>query len=725
MAEKRSHILVVDDEEANRELLARRLFRKGFDVTCAEDGLQALTAIRDGAFDLVLLDHMMPNLSGAQVLQSLRKTHSSSDLPVIMVTAESDSTRIVEALELGANDYIVKPIDFAVALARMNTQLTRKHTEEALRDSEARFSLAANGTNDGIWDWNLKTNRIYYSSRWCSMLGLDPVDISANPSEWLSRIHPDDGPSTSEAIDAHLAGLTAFLEVEHKVQHKNGSYRWMLARGLATRLSDGTATRIAGSLTDITTSKASDPLTGLPNRLQFLDRLEQAIVETRNNPETHCAVIFMDLDRFKLVNDSLGHLVGDALLIGITRRLQSAVRSSDVLMRMSEAQRARRPQNEPGTCEISTAAGAPFCASSSEAQTVARFGGDEFAILLRGLNTPEDAVTVATRILSELSTPFQLGENEVYTSASLGIAITGTGYEADGSGQAAAMLRDADTAMYRAKAGGKNCFEVFDIAMRAETVARLRLETDLRRTIERGGFSLLYQPILSLKTNRIEGVEALIRWSDSDGKPVSPTIFIALAEETNLVVDIGKWVLGEACQQMAKWNTEAIGGRQLSLHVNVSCKEFLQRTFVERVSATLKSTGLSPHQLKLEITESGIMDNAELTSETLLELKSRSIGLSIDDFGTGYSSLSYLSRFPIDSLKIDRSFVSKLGGAPEDSLIVKAIIELAHALRLEVIAEGIETVQQLDLIRDLGCEFAQGYFISHPLTASEFEALCL
>ena len=283
------------------------------------------------------------------------------------------------------------------------------------------------------------------------------------------------------------------------------------------------------------------------------------------------------------------------------------------------------------------------------------------------------------------------------------------------------MLRDADTAMYRAKASGKNCFEVFDIAMRAEIVARLRLETDLRRTIERGGFSLLYQPILSLKTNRVEGVEALIRWRDSDGKPVSPSVFIALAEETNLVVDIGKWVLKEACQQMAKWNARDITGRQLSLHVNVSCKEFLQRTFVEQVSATLTSTGLNPYQLKLEITESGIMNNAELTSETLLELKRRSIGLSIDDFGTGYSSLSYLSRFPIDSLKIDRSFVSKLGGASEDSLIVKAIIELAHALRLEVIAEGIETEEQLDLIRDLGCEFAQGYFISHPLTASEFE----
>ena len=693
MAEKRSHILVVDDEEANRELLARRLLRKGFDVTCAEDGLQALAAIRDGVFDLVLLDHMMPNLSGAQVLQSLRKTHSSSDLPVIMVTAESDSTRIVEALELGANDYIVKPIDFAVALARMNTQLTRKQTEEALRDSEARFSLAASGTNDGIWDWNLKTNRIYYSPRWCSMLGLDPVDISDKPSEWLSRIHPDDGPSTSEAIDAHLAGQTAFLQVEHKVQHKNGSYRWMLARGLATRLSDGTPSRIAGSLTDITTSKASDPLTGLPNRLQFLDRLEQAIVETRNNPATHCAVIFMDLDRFKLVNDSLGHLVGDALLIGITRRLQSAVRSYDVLVRMSEA------------------------------QTVARFGGDEFAILLRGLNSAEDAVTVANRILAELATPFQLGEHEVYTTASLGIAISGTGYEADGSNQAAAMLRDADTAMYRAKAGGKNCFEVFDIAMRAETVARLRLETELRRTIERGGFSLLYQPIFSLKTNQIEGVEALIRWRDSEGNPVSPTIFIALAEETNLVVDIGKWVLREACQQMSKWNATAIGGSHLSLHVNVSCKEFLQQSFVEQVSAVLKSTGLSPHQLKLEISESGIMNNAELTSETLLELKRRSIGLSIDDFGTGYSSLSYLSRFPIDSLKIDRSFASKLGGASEDSLIVKAIIELAHALRLEVIAEGIETEEQLNLIRDLGCEFAQGYFISHPLTAEEFEAL--
>jgi diguanylate cyclase (GGDEF)-like protein len=435
-------------------------------------------------------------------------------------------------------------------------------------------------------------------------------------------------------------------------------------------------------------------LTGLPNRLQFLDRLEQAILDTRNNPSTHCAVIFLDLDRFKLVNDSLGHLTGDALLVAITRRLQLAVRSSDVLGRMAGG------------------------------QTVARFGGDEFAILLRGLQLPTTVVTVAERILAELSTPFQLGEVEVYASASLGIALSGTGYEANISNQAAAMLRDADTAMYRAKAGGKNRFEVFDICMRAETVARLRLETELRRTIERGGFSMLYQPILSLETNRIEGVEALIRWQDSDGVPVSPSIFIALAEETNMVVDIGKWVLAEACREMAVWN-QRLPGRELSLHVNVSCKEFLQHGFVEQVSSTLVSTGLDPRLLKLEITESGIMDNAELTSETLLELKRRNIGLSIDDFGTGYSSLSYLSRFPIDSLKIDRSFVAKLGNTAEDSHIVKAIIELAHALHLQVIAEGIETEQQLQLIRGLGCEFAQGFFIARPLTPGAFEQLML
>ncbi len=613
-----------------------------------------------------------------------------------MVTAESDSRRIVEALALGANDYLVKPFDFSVVLARMQMQLARKRTEEALRESEARFSLAASGTNDGIWDWNLITGRIYYSPRWCAMLGLDSGELSDRPSEWLERIHRDDRAAAAAALEAHLAGNTPFLEVEHKVCHKNGTYRWMLARGLATRQSNGRPSRIAGSLTDITTSKSSDALTGLPNRLQFLDRLEEAILETRANPQTHCAVIFLDLDRFKLVNDSLGHLIGDALLVGITRRLQAAVRASDVLGRVGAAQPV--------------------------AQTVARFGGDEFAILLRGLEDPSTAAAVADRILAELATPFQLGDNEVYATASLGIAMSGTGYENDPDGQAAAMLRDADTAMYRAKSAGKNRFEIFDICMRAETVARLRLETDLRRTIERGGFAMLYQPILSLRTERIEGVEALIRWRDSDGRPVSPNVFIALAEETNLVVEIGKWVLAEASRQMARWHG-CLPGAALALHVNVSCKEFLQPSFVEQVSSALQATGLDPKMLKLEITESGIMDNAELTSQTLLELKRRSIGLSIDDFGTGYSSLSYLSRFPIDSLKIDRSFVSKLGDAAEDSHIVKAIIELAHALRLQVIAEGIETQSQLQLIRDLGCEFAQGFYIARPLTAEAFAEL--
>ena len=459
----------------------------------------------------------------------------------------------------------------------------------------------------------------------------------------------------------------------------------MLSRGVAVRNLDGKAYRMAGSQTDITEGKVSDPLTGLPNRILFLDRLGCSIERATRHGEAF-AVLFLDLDRFKLVNDSLGHLAGDRLLIAIAERLERSVRAVDTVARVGGQ------------------------------HTIARLGGDEFTILLEGVKHVSDAVRVAERIQDNLKRPFQLDGHEIFTSASIGIATSETGYNAPED-----LLRDADTAMYQAKALGKARCEVFDADMREQAIARLDLETDLRRAVERKEFQLHYQPIVSFKTGLLAGFEALIRWRHPSRGLVEPAGFIQVAEETGLIVPIGSWVIGEACRQLRAWHVELPWTAGLSVHVNLSGKQFIQSDLADEIAAVLRETELPASNLSLEITESAIIENPTAVVAILEQLKALGVQISIDDFGTGHSSLSYLHRFPINSLKIDRSFVSAMSS--EQSGIVSAIIGLAHALQLEVIAEGVETAPHLAQLTELGCEYGQGYLFAKPLDASRARML--
>ena len=371
-------LLIVDDEESNRDMLSRRLKRQGFGVMVAADGPQALDCVRNHALDLVLLDIRMPGMSGMEVLKAIREGHSPTQLPVIMVTAESNSSSIVEALDLGANDYITKPVDLPVALARIRTHLSQKTLQEALRESEERYALAARGANDGLWDWNLKTGEIYLSARWKEMIGYAESEIGNQPEEWFSRVHPDDRERLRDAFEAHRRRQTPQLECEQRLLAKDGTYRWILTRGLAVWDGQGETTRMAGSHTDITVAKVADPLTGLPNRLLFMDRLERLIQYSRRRKDHQFAVLFLDVDRFKNINDSLGHLVGDLLLQALAERLRKSLRAADTVSRL---------QDECG---------------------LARLGGDEFAVLLDEIHQVQDAVTVAERIAAELQPPFLL-----------------------------------------------------------------------------------------------------------------------------------------------------------------------------------------------------------------------------------------------------------------------------------------------------------------------------
>jgi len=681
-------LLIVDDNEMNRDMLARRLARKGYVIELADNAKELLERVKRDAVDLVLLDIEMPEISGLDALKTLRKHYNAAELPIIMVTAKTQSDDIVAALDLGANDYLTKPIDFPVAVARIGTQLSHKQAREALKESEERYALAARGSNDGLWDWNLSANVVHFSPRWKAMLGYQDGEIGDRPEEWLDRIHDADRERVKGDIAAHQKGLTLHFESEHRVLHKDGSFRWMLSRGVAVRDASGSVSRMAGSQTDITEGKVSDPLTGLPNRLLFIDRVGRLVKHTKRHKDHLFAVLFMDLDGFKMINDSMGHLIGDQLLIGVANRLEKCLRSTDTVARLGES------------------------------FTIARLGGDEFTVLLDHIKAPSDAKRAADRLMKAVVLPFILGGREVFTSVSIGIALSNSTYE-----QAEDILRDADTAMYRAKSLGKARYEVFDADMRASVMARLQLETDLRHALERGEFRNFYQPIVALASEEIVGFEALLRWQHPTRGLLAPQEFIPVAEETGLIRELGWWNLREACRQISEWRKDPVAHSHLTVSVNLSAKQFLQPNLVADISKLLRELALPPEALKLEITESTVMADPSAAVEMLQQIKSLGIRLAIDDFGTGYSSLSYLHRFPLDTLKIDRSFISGMGDDGEGMEIARTILPMANNLRLDVVAEGVETLQQVALLKKLHCKYGQGFYFSRPLSAEGIAAL--
>ncbi len=552
----------------------------------------------------------------------------------------------------------------------------RRLNEKALRDSQERYALAARGADDGLWDWNLRTGNIYYSSRWKAMIGYADDEITAAPDEWLSRVHPDDIEILQAKISAHVGGASEHFESEHRLRHKDGRHRWLLCRGSALKDENDVVYRIAGSLSDITDRKQieerlrhdafHDALTGLSNRALLIDRLSHALNRVNRRGDYIFAVLFLDLDRFKMINDSLGHTLGDQLLVTIARRLRECVRPDD---------------------------------------TVARLGGDEFVVLLDGVQDVEEASTIANRIQESLKSPISLGDHEVVTSASIGIAASSRKYE-----RPEQILRDADLAMYRAKTLGKSRQEIFDGDMQHHMLFRLELETDLRGALDRGELSVYYQPIVSISDGSIVAFEALVRWRHPERGMVPPGIFVPIAEGTGLVIPIGNWILETACRQMKEWLPNLPADRLVSMHVNLSGRQFRHPDLVENLRATLDRVGLEPNRLGLEITESVVMDNAASAAEMLEQLRSVGVQLQIDDFGTGYSSLSYLHRFPIDTLKIDGSFIRDMLSDQKNVEIVRSIAALAHELGMQIIAEGVETADQLAKLRELGCERAQGHF---------------
>jgi len=684
-------LLLVEDCPDHADLIRVKLARSkrlNVEITHVDRLEKGLTQLKAGSFDVVLLDFSLPDSFGLETFR--RANEAAPRTPIIVLTSLDDNDLAVQAVREGAQDYLIKrEADTRLLVRSILYAMERQSAEEALRNSEERYALAVRGANDGLWDWDLEADRVFFSPRWKSMLDFEINDVGDSPREWLDRIHPDDRPPFRRHLDAHLQGATEHFEFEHRMRNAAGEYLWVLARGVAVRDHEGKAYRMAGSQTDITARKRAehqlqhdalhDGLTGLANRVLFMDRLACALADLQRRAQPNFSVLYFDLDRFKNINDSLGHTVGDKLLVGIASRLEHFLRPGD---------------------------------------TVARLGGDEFAILIHRVDDASGAIHVADRIQEVLSMNFSIDGHDVLVTASIGIAHSSTGYT-----NPEEILRDADIAMYRAKAEGKARYEIFDRDMHQSAVALLKLETELRRSVHRGDFLMNYQPIVSLTSGRIVGFEGLVRWQHPERGIVQPDHFIAIAEETGLIVPLGWWVLRESCRQTRRWQQRFPADPPLWISVNMSGKLFMKSDMVDELLGILDETGLEPRSLRLEVTENVVMDHADLAVRNLMELRALGVQLSIDDFGTGYSSLSYLQRFHYDSLKIDRSFVSKLGKAGDSRAIVETILNLANSLGIGVVAEGIETAEQVDRLRRMQCPHGQGFWFSRPLTVTAAEEL--
>jgi diguanylate cyclase (GGDEF)-like protein/PAS domain S-box-containing protein len=556
-----------------------------------------------------------------------------------------------------------------------------------MKDDSERFRSAFDHAAIGMAIVSSEGRWLQVNRSLCALLGYSARELMN--TDFLTITHPDDLGTALSSIKELLKGKIPSHQMEKRYIHKQGHEVWVLWNVSLARDAYTGSAHLIFQIQDITDRKRAeerllhdafhDALTGLPNRALFMDHLGLAIARSKRNADQKFAVLYLDLDRFKIINDSLGHMIGDQLLVGIARRLEQCLRPGD---------------------------------------TIARLGGDEFTVLIEDITDGADTIYVAERIQSELTVPFNLSGREVFTTVSIGIAPGSSNYE-----RAEDILRDADTAMYRAKTMGKARHEIFDKAMHARAMNLLQLETDLRRAIEREEFFVQYQPIVSLETSHLRGFEALVRWKHPTRGLISPIDFIPVAEETGLIVQIGAWVLRESCQQMQRWQTVFPTDPPMFISVNLSGKQFTQPDLISEVANILDETGLNPRNLKLEITESVVMENIETATEMLKQLRSLGVKLSIDDFGTGYSSLSYLHRFPIDTLKIDRSFVTQMSDNNENMEIVRTVVMLAQNLGMDVVAEGVETTEQLSLLQRLGCEFGQGYFFSKPVIAADAEKI--
>ena len=690
-------VLVADDDELVRTFVRAALEHVGLNVCGASNGAQALEQFALHRPDIIVMDVFMPVMDGYAACSCLRGSVGGSRVPILMMTGLDDAEAIARAYEYGATDFITKPLNPTILSHRVKYMLRGSRTLDALLRSEARLGLAQRIAKIGDWEWQPQTGHFSASSELCRLMGIRHQDFGGTLDAFLQAVETQDQDRVDKALRRILTDRTP-CDIDHRIMLPNGSEFVVNLQAEAVYDDRSKALTIVGTAQDISERKRSereihrlayyDSLTGLPNRVLFKDRVTQAIAHARRY-QYHLAVLFLDLDRFKLINDTLGHNVGDLLLKHLADRLSESIRHSDSIGRSTE---------------------------TVQTHELARLGGDEFTVLLTNLKDVQDASKVARRILEGLAQPFLVSGHEIFVTVSVGIAI----FPADGD-SVDMLLKNSDTAMYHAKEQGRNNFQYYSNAMNAAANERLMLEREVRHATEREEFVVYYQPQIDLRSGRIMGAEALVRWQHPKRGLLVPGEFLQAASDTGMIRTIDEWVLRTACRQNRAWQQRGLAVPSVS--INVSNSLFHGSTLLKAVEDTFAETGLTPDRLELELTESIAMRNVDTSITVLQQLKAMGVQLAIDDFGTGYSSLSYLQRLPVNRVKIDQSFVRELLSRVQPVPIVRAIIAMAHSLQLEVLAEGVEDETQRAILVAEGCDQAQGYLFGHPMPAAEFEKL--
>lgn len=695
--EEISTVLLVDDDLGSLIMGEEVLDEAGLRVLTAENGLEAIEICKEHKPDIIIMDVVMPKMNGYDACLSIRQSDWGEYIPILMVTGLEDIESINQAYEVGATDFLTKPVNFFVLPHRVKYMLRSKKTADELRSSQELLDHAQRIAQLGHWEWTRDTDKTVWSHACRYVLPVEKIPENSSHADLVDLVHEEDREALLESFSTAVEEVKHF-NVEFRIRHSSGELKVVRQQAEPQCDTNGRCVSMLGTIQDVTERHNTqqqihslayyDHVTGLPNRALLHDRLDTVLKRSKRT-DTMFAVLFLDLDRFKLVNDTLGHDAGDDLLSQVSTRLSQTLRESDLIVRI---------QNEP---------------ELHDNHTIARLGGDEFVVLIPQISKGEDAARCAKRIAHRIAESYEIMGSVVNISTTIGISI----YPNDGS-DGETLLKNADIAMYHAKKKGRNGFQFYSDEIHQNAQIRFALEQDLRKAIEEEQFRLVYQPKLRSLDGAIVGVEALIRWEHPEQGPISPEEFITLAEETELIIPLGEWIMETACTQLKTWHE--MGFVDLHMAVNCSSIQLMRADIPGLLTSVLHRTGLEPHFLEIELTESLLLDDTERGIEILEDLRSTGIMTSIDDFGTGFSSMSYLKRLPIHKLKIDQSFVREIGDNKSDSAIVSAILTLAKNLQLGVVAEGVETQEQLDFLVENQCDEIQGYLLSRPLEADDF-----
>ena len=689
--------LIIDDDAMMRLLLRETLNKEGFAVLEADNGQDGLHLCSRERLDLVLLDVVMPDVDGFSVCRGIRETFDGKrQIPIVMMTGLDDIDSINRAYELGATDFVTKPINWTILGYRLRYILRSSQDFEKLSRSQEALAKAQELARLGSWDWNVDSGRILGSELMCRIIGRKSVDVPFEFEDFLMFLNPEDRRAIRDIFEAAGNGVLP-INTEFRLSFSEGDERIIHAQS-DSQIRSGW---LSGMFQDITERRRAeekisflsfyDSLTGLANRSLFKETLGQSIA-TAKRYHHRLVGLFLDLDKFQRINDTFGPSLGDELLKGVSQRLLQAVRESDFVSRIGASKDDRNAK-------------------------IARLGGDEFAILLVGIEQVEDAARIACRILNILSIPFTVGGQEVFVTASIGLTV----YPNDGL-DIDSFMKNGDTAMHYAKEQGRNNYQFYCRSLNASAFQKLSFENQLRHALENRELILYYQPKIDASSGAKVGVEALIRWKHPERGMVSPAEFIPIAEESGLIVGIGEYVLREACRQIKAWRESGLGG--FTVAVNLSAAHFQRPDFCEQVSQILQEEDVDAGLVEIELTESMLMDDVENTILKMHRLKQIGVRLSIDDFGTGYSSLNYLMRFPIDTLKIDMSFIRSIPHDRGHVAITSAIIAMAQSLNLCVVAEGVENESQVAWLKQNGCQILQGYYFSRPVPPQDLPGFC-